>query len=282
MISAHQLTKTYRSITALDVVSISVNPGEICGIVGPNGAGKTTLFKIICGLITPDSGTYQIDSGKTKPVGAIIEKPALFEYLSAYENLWILSMIQGAPSDKDTINGKLAKVGLPLERKDPVRHFSLGMKQRLGIAIALLNDPDCLILDEPFLGLDPLGMSSVSKLINQLAKEHQLAILVSSHLLDELSRVCDTLYVLSNGRLIQSGITRDIIHNSTDRYMICGRNIAQSEHLQSYTIHVSGDCVSVQLKETDAPSLLRALIDEGNDITFFGPEKNLDRLYQGK
>ena len=171
MISASRLVKTYGTIKALDHVTLEISKGEICGILGPNGAGKTTLFKILCGLVSQDSGTYKIESKKVKAIGAIIEKPALFEYISARQNLMVLSRIQGAPKDRPSIDAALRLVGLPLDRNDPVRHFSLGMKQRLGLAIALINDPDCLILDEPFLGLDPVAMQSLSALIKKLARD---------------------------------------------------------------------------------------------------------------
>lgn len=282
MIQAHQLSKSFRSIKALDNVSLSVEPGEICGLLGPNGSGKSTVFKILCKLITPDSGSFHIDSNKKKPVGAIIEKPALFEYLSAYENLSILSKIQGAPRDIKTIHAMLERVGLPINRKDPARHFSLGMKQRLGIAMALLNNPDCLILDEPFLGLDPLGMKSLRQLIRQLAHAKNLAILISSHLLEELSRCCDTLNVIQNGRVIKAGPTQTILNDSTENYIICGPQLDKSVTLKDLKVDSDGDCIMLQLQVSKAPAMLQAIVAEGNEITYFGPEKNLNELYQSK
>src|SRR5690606_28536453 len=130
------------------------------GLVGANGAGKTTLFKILLGLVTADSGSVSVASEGKKIVGGIIEKPALYEYLNAHDNLKVFSKMQGSPYDKNTLYTALEKVGLGLDRKDPVKNFSMGMKQRLGIAIALLNNPKCLILDEPFSGLDPLGIAA--------------------------------------------------------------------------------------------------------------------------
>lgn len=282
MIQTNQLSKSYGSIQALDKVSLAVKRSEICGLLGPNGSGKTTLFKILCNLITPDSGSFLIESNKVKSIGAIIEKPAIYEYLSAYENLWILSKIQGAPRDTKTLHAALDRVGLPIARKDPTRHFSLGMKQRLGIAIALLNDPDCLILDEPFLGLDPLGMKSLRELIKQLAHEKNLAILISSHLLEELTRICDTLNVIQNGRIIKAGLTQEILNNSTESYKICGNQLAKSEILKDLVVNSDGNCITLPLQVSKAPAMLEALVAEGNEITYFGPENNLTELYESK
>jgi len=279
MISAGQLVKTYGTIKALDSVSLEISPGEICGILGPNGAGKTTLFKILCNLITPDSGSCKIHSKKAKAIGAIIEKPALFEYISARRNLMVLSRIQGAPSDRLTIDDALRLVGLPPERNDPVRHFSLGMKQRLGLATALINDPDCLILDEPFLGLDPVAMQSLGMLIKKLAREKNKAILISSHLLGELTKTCDTLKIIQNGQIVQSGTTSEILNQSTRKFMICGKELEKSNLLKKLKTTPSGDCISLDLEVAKAPAFLQSIVSEGNEITYFGPEMNLSQLY---
>ena len=146
IISGLNLSKSYGKLKVLNDINISCAAGEICGLLGSNGAGKTTLFKILCKLVNPDSGAVKINAKGAKPIGAIIEKPALYDYLNAFDNLKIFASIQGAATDKKTLNESLKKVGLPLDRKDPVRNFSMGMKQRLGIAIALLNNPKCLVL----------------------------------------------------------------------------------------------------------------------------------------
>jgi len=282
MIHAQNLCKSYKEIKALDGVGLSVKRGEVCGILGPNGAGKSTLFKILCRLVTPDSGNFVINSTKKKAIGAIIEKPALYEYLSAKENLSIISAMQGAPKDNITLSGLLENVGLPIGRNDPVKNFSLGMKQRLGIAIALLNNPDCLILDEPFLGLDPLGMQSFRNMIKQFAHDYNLAILISSHLLDELSKTCDSLHVMNNGRIIQSGSTAQILNNSTNDYTICGHNLSDSQILQKQDRKIDGDCITIKLEVAKASFYIKSLIEEGIEITYFGPEKNLKELYKPK
>ena len=160
MLSGINLSKSYPSKKALQQVSIELVPGQICGLLGRNGAGKTTLFRILCGLIKPDEGEVIVNSARPKPVGGIIERPGLYPYLNATDNIKIFAGVQGIKIDHAFIRHNLTKVGLPIDRKDPVRNFSMGMKQRLGIAIALLNEPECLVLDEPFSGLDPTGVAS--------------------------------------------------------------------------------------------------------------------------
>jgi ABC-2 type transport system ATP-binding protein len=279
MIFASRLSKSYGKIVALNEVSLQIVAREICGILGPNGAGKSTLFKILCGLVTPDSGSFEIKSSRPKAIGAIIEKPALFEYLSAKENLSVLSRIQGAPRDRPTIEHLLDLVGLSTKRNDPVRNFSLGMKQRLGLATALINNPDCLILDEPFLGLDPVAAHALGELIKTLAHEKKLAILISSHLLGELTKTCDTLKIMRSGSIIKSGNVSEILNSTTKKYMICGNNLDDSMILRKLHTSVISGCVSLELEAKDAPQFLRQLTDEGNEISYFGPKMNINELY---
>jgi ABC-type multidrug transport system ATPase subunit len=281
MIVANQLSKSYGSIKALNSVSLEIGAGEIVGLLGPNGAGKTTLFKIICGLLTADSGNYEVESRKRKAIGAIIEKPGLYEYISARDNLKVLSRIQGAPRDQDTIDRLLKTVGLPLERLDVVKNYSLGMKQRLGLATALINDPDCLILDEPFLGLDPLAVESLSELIKYLAREKQLAVLVSSHLLGELNRTCDKLLVIQSGRIINAGNPKAILEQTTKKFMICGRHLSRSKLLQKHLSSDEAECVSIALQGFSPADLIKSVVESGVEVDYFGPQLNLNELYKG-
>jgi len=280
IISGVELSKSYRSGKVLDNVNISCSAGEICGLLGSNGAGKTTLFKILCGLISPDSGSVKINSKRVKPIGAIIEKPALYDYLNAFQNLKLFASIQGAPTDLQSINESLVKVGLPLDRKDPVRNFSMGMKQRLGIAIALLNNPQCLVLDEPFSGLDPIGIAALRKLILNLAENEKLAILLSSHIIDELSKVSQTLYVISNGKILKKGSTQSIITENTDTYTFCAPNISESKALKNYAVVVKGNCASVRLTPDKVPGLIQEMYNEAIYITSCTPEINMEKLFK--
>ncbi|MFC6102394.1 ABC transporter ATP-binding protein [Olivibacter domesticus] len=278
MLIGNNLSKTYPSKKALEDVSIEIAAGQICGLLGRNGAGKTTLFRILCGLIKPDSGSVTINSKRSKPVGGIIERPGLYNYLSAYDNLKIFAGIQGAATDTNTIQQHLLRVGLPLDRKDPVRNFSMGMKQRLGIAIALLNNPECLVLDEPFSGLDPIGVASLIALIQRLAAEENIAILLSSHLMGELSKCCHYLYVIDNGQIVNAGTTVQLINEHISSFSITAKNISSSSTLEKYKIIHGINEVKVMCKAKEIPFLLKELLREGIEVTACTPDLTLEQL----
>ena len=277
MLEAKQLSKSYNNVAALSNASIHLKPGLVSGLLGRNGAGKTTLFKILCGLVTPDSGTVNIMSKCAKPIGAVIEEPGLYKYLNAYENLKIFAQIQGAPTDKKSLEKYLKEVGLPLDRKDPVRNFSMGMKQRLGIAIALLNQPEILILDEPFSGLDPTGVASLIKLIKKLARQN-IAILISSHLMAELYKCCDFLYVIDDGEIVNQGSTQKLIDEHINFYSITAVNIQKAEAIQPYAIDTEKDKATLQCSGQLIPDILQNLLQSGYQVTSCVPEITLEQL----
>lgn len=278
MLAGNNLSKSYSSGKALNNVTIHIPPGQICGLLGRNGAGKTTLFKILCGLIHPDEGQVVINSKRSKPVGGIIERPGLYNFLNAYDNIKIFAGIQGAPTDRLSIEQTLLKVGLPLDRKDPVRNFSLGMKQRLGIAIALINDPECLVLDEPFSGLDPIGVASLILLIQKLAAEENIAILLSSHMMGEISKCCHYLYVIEKGEIVNAGITNDLINQHITSFSITAANIAASSTLQHYQVEWGTNDARVSCTAKAIPSLLNDLLKEGIEVTACTPVLTLEQL----
>lgn len=188
ILEAHDLTKEYRHTVALDHIDLKIEKGKIYGFIGQNGAGKTTFLRLVTGLAFPTSGTLSL-WGKTvekelqeqrKRIGCMIETPALFPTMTAYQNMEIQRIQRGIP-DKAVIQKTLDMVGLKDTGKKAVRNFSLGMRQRLGIAIALLNTPEFLILDEPINGLDPAGIVEIRNLLKSLNKEYGMTILVSSH-----------------------------------------------------------------------------------------------------
>ncbi|WP_136481494.1 ABC transporter ATP-binding protein [Cognatitamlana onchidii] len=280
ILTGHNLSKSFKSLKALDKVSIACNAGEILGILGANGSGKSTLFKILLNVLTPDTGEVTISSNRVKPIGGIIEKPALYEYLNASENLKVFAKIQGLKANSTFINNKLNEVGLSIDRKDPVKNFSMGMKQRLGIAIALLNNPECLILDEPFSGLDPMGITSLKKLIVTLAKEKKLAVLMSSHIINELSKICDKLVVLKNGVVIKSGTTEDILRQSTVAYQIMASNISSSNVLKTFNAKINGNQAIVTLSPDHIWEVFEKLQQENIKISAFTPEISMDKLFE--
>jgi ABC-2 type transport system ATP-binding protein len=278
MLEGNNLSKSYSSGKALDNVTIHISAGQICGLLGRNGAGKTTLFKILCGLVKPDQGRVVINSKRSKPIGGIIERPGLYNYLNAYDNIKIFAGIQGAPTDKAAIEQTLLKVGLPLDRKDPVRNFSLGMKQRLGIAIALINDPECLVLDEPFSGLDPIGVASLIKLIRKLAEEDQIAILLSSHMMGEISKCCHFLYVIEKGEIVNAGVTNELINQHITSFSITAANIESSAVLKNYAVEMGTNDARVVCNAGAIPALLSDLLNEGILVTACTPVLTLEQL----
>ncbi|AAK78837.1 ABC-2 type transport system ATP-binding protein [Clostridium acetobutylicum] len=211
------LSKRYKDVTVLDNVNITINKGDIYGFIGQNGAGKTTLMKLISGLIIKDSGTIELFGendtrnieNMRKRMGCLIETPALYDYSSVYDNLEINRIQKGIPG-RESIDKVLKMVGLYNERKKQVRKLSMGMKQKLGLAMALIGDPEFLILDEPINGLDPMSIIEIRKLLNKLNKEFDVTILISSHILSELYQFANSYGIIHNGRLVEQITSREL------------------------------------------------------------------------
>ena len=211
VLETNNLEKKYKDFKALNNLNIHIEKGTIYGLIGKNGAGKTTLIRIICGLQEPTNGTYTIYgisnnsaniSSVRKRMGAIIETPSIYGEMTARDNLIEQYKLIGMPS-LDGIEELLKLVGLDNTGKKKAKNFSLGMKQRLGIAIALANNPDFLILDEPINGLDPQGIIEIRELILKLNQEHGITVLISSHILDELSKLATYYGFIDNGKMIK-------------------------------------------------------------------------------
>ena len=212
VLTTEKLSKRYSRFTALDGLSMHVPKGAVYGVVGKNGAGKTTLIRLVCGLQTPTSGLYTLYgvshtdrrglSKVRRRMGAVVETPSIYLDLTAEDNLKEQYLILGRPSF-DGIPDLLKLVGLEDTGKKKARHFSLGMKQRLGIAVALAGDPDLLVLDEPVNGLDPQGIIEVRELILKLNRERQITVIISSHILDELARLATHYGFIDGGRMVK-------------------------------------------------------------------------------
>ena len=210
-LTVDNLSKRYRNYLALNGVTMRVPKGAIYGFIGKNGAGKTTLIRVICGLQSPTSGTYSIYGatysskeiyGARRRMGAIVESPALYGLMTARDNLKHQFMLLGKPSF-DGIDELLELVDLKDTGKKLAKNFSLGMRQRLGIAIALASDPDFIVLDEPNNGLDPQGIVEIRELILKLNKERNITFLISSHILDELSKIATHYGFIDNGKILK-------------------------------------------------------------------------------
>lgn len=220
VLTTHRLTKKYGKCKSLDELSLHIPKGAIYGLVGKNGAGKTTLIRVICGLQKPTKGSYSIYGVKNteksicksrRRMGAVVETPAIYMDMTAEDNLKQQCLILGVPT-YDSVPDILKLVGLDHTGKKRARNFSLGMKQRLGIAVALVGNPDFLILDEPINGLDPQGIIELRELILKLNREFQITVLISSHILDELSRLATHYGFIDKGHLVKE-ISADELEN---------------------------------------------------------------------
>jgi ABC-2 type transport system ATP-binding protein len=212
-VTTDRLTKRYSDLVAVDQVSLTVRPGEVYGFLGPNGAGKTTTLRMLVGLVRPTSGSVRLlgrppdASGALNRVGALVEEPGFYPYLSGRDNLRVLARYTGTPAGR--VETALELVDLAGRGRDRYHTYSMGMKQRLGVAGALLKDPRLLILDEPTNGLDPAGMADMRRLIRRLGASG-CTVLLSSHLLGEVQQICDRVGVISQGRLLTEATVAEL------------------------------------------------------------------------
>jgi len=228
VLKTNNLTKSYHGVKVLEDVSVTLEAGKIYGLIGQNGAGKTTFMRIVAGLTFPTEGSAELFGKKgdknlqyeRKRLGCMIEYPSLIPYMTAQENLTYHRVIRGIPS-KTIENELLELVGLSNTGKKKAKNFSLGMKQRLGIAIALLGEPELLILDEPINGLDPLGVVEIRNLLIKLCEERQITILISSHNLPELYHVATNYLIIHKGS-IKKSITLAELDESCKHHILIG------------------------------------------------------------
>jgi ABC-type multidrug transport system ATPase subunit len=219
VIKVQNISKHFGSLKAVDDLSFEVQAGQVFGFLGQNGSGKSTTIRMLLSLIHPTSGQIEIFGKRIEKdreaileqVGAIIERPDLYPYLSAREHLELFAKVRKQKIGEADINATLEKVGLAHRSKDKVQTFSLGMKQRLGIGIALVHNPSLIILDEPTNGLDPQGIADIRQLIQYLAKEEGKTVLVSSHLLSEIEQVAHQILIIHQGKKMVEGVTKELL-----------------------------------------------------------------------
>ena len=277
ILSTEALSKQYKNFKALNGLTMHVEKGAIYGFVGRNGAGKTTLIRLICGLQQPTSGTYTLYGIKNtskeiqearRRMGAVVETPSLYQDMTAEENLREQYRIIGRPSFHG-IQELLALVGLSDTGRKKVRNFSLGMRQRLGIAVALSGDPDFLVLDEPANGLDPQGIIEMRELILKLNRERQITVLISSHILDELSRLATHYGFIDHGSIIKE-ISADKLEEACRKCMrmevsdiralvrVLDQNKMEYSVLSDTAAEIYGEC--------NVSDLILALKNEGCEV----------------
>jgi ABC-2 type transport system ATP-binding protein len=270
-LEATALTKTYGSVRALDDFSLSIPAGGVFGVLGPNGAGKSTLFRIALGLVRPTSGSARLfgapagDIIALRKVGAMIETPRYPPYLSARDALTMLALESGAKNAD--IGGWLERVGLSGAADRPTNGFSVGMKQRLGLAAAFFTKPELVILDEPTSGMDPAGIQEIRALIVDLAKREGVTVILASHQLDEVKRVCDRVAILSKGKIAAEGAV-DALTASQARLRLVVTPVAQVLAVLGARGQADGDdAVLADIPRADTPALIKALVEAGVEIT---------------
>ena len=275
-IQISNLTKRFKSFTAVDDLSFSVNQGDVYGFLGQNGAGKSTTIRMMLSLIKPSEGDIQIfglslEKEREKilsKTGAVVEKPDLYKYLSAYENMKLFSILSGISLTRAEIMRQLAVVGLEKRANDKVKVYSQGMKQRLGIAVALLNDPSLIILDEPTNGLDPQGIADIRSLILMLSKDQGKTVLVSSHLLSEVEQIADSMIIIDRGKKIIEGKVSELINPfSVQLEIISLDNVAAKEAIMhsawsSGITHASTEKILINLNKDMIPALFKFLVEQ--------------------
>lgn len=218
ILSIKNLCKSFRKHKVLTSINLSVKKGEIYGVVGNNGAGKTTLFKILCGLLPASGGTVEFSPALTQNgVGTLIENAGLFKDMNAFENLKAKALCLGKKYTDAQIDELIRLVGLESAGKKNVLRYSMGMKQRLGIALALIGDPELLILDEPLNNLDPQGIAEVRNLLIRLNKERGITVILSSHILEELVKTATQFCILNDGEFVKQYSTEQLLAECGDR-----------------------------------------------------------------
>ena len=292
LLATDGLKKRFGAHVAIEDLSISVRDGDIYGLLGLNGAGKTTTLRIVLGLLHPTGGSVQLfgqtvapkDASARKHIGACVEGPAFYGTLTAAENLRLLAGLTG-PLGAERVRALLHEVSLEDAADRRAKTFSLGMKQRLGIAMALAPDPKLVILDEPTNGLDPRGMHDVRALIARLNQERGITFVVSSHLLHEVESLCTRVGIVHGGRIVHEGALDELMASGRQRLRIEAepRDTVRrvlSEHVDSGAIMEDAQGFDVAQDADAAPHLCRALIAAGADVRVLVPaRRSLEELF---
>ncbi|MGI6264105.1 MAG: ABC transporter ATP-binding protein [Acutalibacteraceae bacterium] len=286
VLSLQQISKSFGARPVVQDLTLSVEQGEIFGLLGPNGAGKTTTIKMILGLLSPDQGEIRIGGHSIEEefedamaqVSGIVENPDMYKYLTGYDNLLLQARACGA--DPAAIDEVVAAVGMSERIKDKFGTYSLGMKQRLGVAQALLHKPRLMVLDEPTNGLDPAGIKEFRTLLRSLASDRGIAVLVSSHILQEMQMLCDRVGIMDAGRLLQVNTVEELTHVGGTRFRFTLRPMDRAmellrEHLPDRIAGQTDSTVDLMIHEDELPTVNRRLMENGVEIYGVQPIGNL-------
>jgi len=296
VITVTNLSKSFSDVIAVNDISFNVHSGEVYGFLGQNGAGKSTTIRMLLTLIRPDTGIIEIFGMDLKKhrkeilrsTGAIIEKPDLYKYLTALENLRIVGIMSNVKLSTKDLLKQLDYVGLADRANSKVKTFSQGMKQRLGIAVALVHNPKLVILDEPINGLDPQGIADIRNLILRLSREEKKTIFISSHLLSEMELIADSLLIIDKGKKVVEGKMTDLINpqqtiveletTDIDATILFLNNSSWKDNLKEK----SGAGLKLEMKKEFVPELNRQLVNAGISVTNIHPIHSLEDYFLSK
>jgi ABC-2 type transport system ATP-binding protein len=293
IIEVNHLAKSFGKFVAVEDVSFDVYRGDVFGFLGPNGAGKSTTIRTLLSLIKPSSGSIKL-FGKDlnenrnyilRRIGSIVEKPDFYKYLSAEQNLKIFARISGASVTNSQIHEMIEFVGLKGREKDKLSGFSHGMKQRLGIAQALIHDPDLIILDEPTTGLDPQGIIDIRNLILQLKNERNKTVLLSSHILSEIELIANRMVIINKGKSIVQGNVIDLLNarelivaiqvDSTEKAIQILNTSTQKYVIDSY----DNNFIHLQTSQESIPAVNKLLCDNGIQVFSIEGKRKLEDYF---
>ena len=270
ILQAQGLTKSYGAVKALDDLTLEVPEGGVYAVLGPNGAGKSTLFRIWLGLIRPTSGTASVmgtPPGTPRRIGSMIETPRFHPFLSARDTLRMLSRAGGLGDNRAEVDTLLDRVGLTEAAGRKVKGFSVGMAQRLGVAAALLGRPSLVILDEPTSGMDPMGINEMRALIRSLADRDGVTVVLASHQLAEVQKICDRVAILNRGALANEGRVAELIGGAGgERLRLAVTDPLKIAALIGAGAEAQADAVLVTLARAETPALIRRLAAEGAEV----------------
>lgn len=291
IIRVDHLSKHFNDIRAVDDLSFTVHESDVYGFLGQNGAGKSTTIRMLLTLVKPSSGTISIFGKELftnrnailKEVGAVIEKPDLYKYLSAYDNLALFARLSGLKASRSFLMKQLQQVGIEQRAGSLVKTFSQGMKQRLGIAVALVHDPQLIILDEPTNGLDPQGIADMRNLVRYLSREMGKTILVSSHLLSEIELVANRMLIIHQGKKMVEGEVSELMDPSRSLVRILTTNDAAAKEIIRQTRWGSfiqpGDELQIKMSKEDVPGLIEVLVNHQVHILSVNPMHSLEDYF---
>ncbi len=285
------LTKRFGTVTVVEDLNLNVSKGDIFGFLGPNAAGKSTTIRMVLGLVKPTMGEIRLFNRSLennredllRKIGALVEKPSFYEYLSARRNLEILAALTQRHPDPLDIDRVLDIVALLNRADDKVKTYSQGMKQRLGVAQALLGDPELIILDEPTAGLDPEGIKEIRHLIIQLAQQG-LTVFLSSHILHEVEQMCRNMAIINKGRLVVQGDVEQLLNSESDIFSVkIDRPEEAADLLKTRewveSVKVLSGTITVNIKEQLVPVMTELLVQSGFHIFAIQPRRSLEDYF---